>query len=87
MAPGVKVIGLPSVKYRAKVPPIAPATAALFGGANVMVVGLPVVVKESVPVAEKKPLMESARATATLLTARADSTRRRFMIIVGVSGL
>jgi hypothetical protein len=78
MGPEAKVIGLPSVKYVMKVPPIAPATAEV-PGANVRVRG-GVAVKESVPVAEKKPLMESACATATLLMARAKSIKRRFII-------
>ena len=38
-------------------------------------------VKESVPVAEKKPLMESAWAIGTLLKARAESIARRFSIV------
>jgi hypothetical protein len=73
MGPVANVIGLPSVKYVAKVPPIAPATTEV-PGANVR----DELVKESVPVAEKNPLMESAWATAALLTARAaTSTARR----------
>ena len=79
MGPEAKVIGLPSVKYVAKVPPIDPATWEV-PGENVMVMGDPVVVKESVPVAEKKPLMESAWATAAVLTAKAVSTSRRLSI-------
>jgi hypothetical protein len=42
-------------------------------------------VKESVPLAEKKPLMESAWATAALLIAKAVSTMRR-LIMVGPPG-
>jgi len=38
-------------------------------------------VKESVPVAEKKPLMESAWATAALLTAMAVITTRRLSMV------
>jgi hypothetical protein len=77
MGPEAKVIGLPSVKYVAKVPPIAPATEEV-PGANVRVRG-GVEVKESVPIAEKNPVMGTACATATLL-ARAESIRRRFII-------
>jgi hypothetical protein len=85
MGPEVlKLITLPPVKYVAKVPPIAEITEGVVGllGTNVRVKG-GVAVKESFPVAEKKPVMESARAKATLLKARAVSTRRRFIIIVG----
>jgi hypothetical protein len=78
MGPEAKVIGLPSVKYVAKVPPIAPATTEV-PGANVRVRG-GVAVKESDPVAEKNPVMGTACATATLLIARAESTRRRFIM-------
>jgi|SRR6267378_1309619 len=77
MGPVANVIGLPSVKKLAKVPPIAPATTEVWGGANVRVE----LVKESVPVAEKKPLMESAWATATLLTAMAVNTTRRLSMV------
>jgi hypothetical protein len=57
---------------------MAPATTEV-PGANVRVE----VEKESVPVAEKKPLMESAWATAALLTAKAAaSTARRLSIVV-----
>jgi len=41
-------------------------------------------VKESTPVAEKKPLMESARATAALLIAKAVNMTRRFIIMGGL---
>jgi hypothetical protein len=43
-------------------------------------------VKDSVPVEEKKPLMESAWATATLLTARAARTTKRLIIKKGSPG-
>jgi len=43
-------------------------------------------VKESTPVAEKKPLMESARATAALLIAKAVNMTRRFIIMGGLPG-
>jgi len=56
MGPVANVIGLPSVKKLAKVPPIAPATTEVWGGANVRVE----LVKESVPFAEKNPEMELA---------------------------
>ena|SRR5438874_11639636 len=77
MGPVAKVIGLPSVKYEAKVPPIAPATTEFWGGANVRVEA----VKESVPVAEKNPLIESAWATAALLTAKAANKTRRLSMV------
>ena len=81
MGPEAKFIGLPVVKYVAKVPPTAGWTMLVAGGLNVMVVGVPVTVKESPPKAAKKPLMESACATeATLLKARAKSVRRRVLI-------
>ena len=71
MVPVAKVIGLPSVKYVAKVPPIAePSATWEVPGLKVRINGA-VAVKESLPVAEKNPVMESARATATLLKARA----------------
>jgi hypothetical protein len=38
-------------------------------------------VKESVPLAEKKPLMESACATAALLIAKAVNTTRRLSMV------
>src|SRR5438270_13914494 len=38
-------------------------------------------VKESTPVAEKKPLIESAWATAALLTAKAANTTRRLSMV------
>jgi hypothetical protein len=79
MGPAAKVMGLPSVRYVAKVPPMAPATTEFWGGAKVRVE----VVKESVPVAEKNPLMESAWATAALLTAKAAaSTARRLNMVI-----
>jgi hypothetical protein len=57
---------------------MAPATTEV-PGANIRVE----VVKESVPVAEKKPLMESAWATAALLTAKAAaSTARRLNMVI-----
>jgi hypothetical protein len=82
MGPGAKVIGLPVVKNVPKVvPPIVGWTVEVAGGLNVMV---PVVgegkVKESPPKAPKKPVMESACATAALLMARAKSIKRRFII-------
>jgi hypothetical protein len=87
MGPVANVIGLPSVKKVAKVPPIAPATTEV-PGANVRVPVGDGAVKESTPVAEKKPLMESAWATAAVLTAKAASTNRRLnMGISGVSGI
>jgi hypothetical protein len=43
-------------------------------------------VKDSVPVEEKKPLMESAWATATLLTARAARTTKRLKIKKSLRG-
>jgi hypothetical protein len=51
-------------------------------GANVRVE----LVKESTPVAEKKPLMESAWATAALLIAKAVNMTRRLIIMVGLRG-
>jgi hypothetical protein len=51
---------------------MAPATTEVLG-ANERVE----LVKESTPVAEKKPLMESAWATAAELTAKAVRTTRR----------
>jgi hypothetical protein len=77
IGPVVNVIGLPSVKKLKKVPPIAPATTEVWGGAKVR----DEAVKESVPVAEKKPLMESAWATATVLTAMAVNTTRRLSMV------
>lgn len=71
--PARKLIALPSARYEAKVPPIAPATCALL---NVMVE----VVKESVPVAEKYPLMESARA-AILPVTKIERINKRFSIV------
>src|ERR1700729_2119899 len=83
MGPEAKVSGLPAVKYVANVPPIDGWTEEVFGS-KVMV---PVVgdgnVKESLPKAPKKPVMESACATATLLTARTESIRKR--LIMGFS--
>jgi hypothetical protein len=78
MGPAAKLIALPSVKYVMKVPPIAPATEEV-PGANVRVRG-GVAVKESVPIAEKKPLIGVAWATATLLIARAENIRSRFIM-------
>ncbi len=73
MGPEAKVIGLPSVKYVAKVPPIEEPNATWeVPGAKVRVKGA-AAVKESLPVAEKKPVMESAWATATLHKAKASS--------------
>ncbi len=43
-------------------------------------------VKDSVPVEEKKPLMESAWATATLLRDRAARTTKRLNINRGLRG-
>jgi hypothetical protein len=78
MGPEAKVIGLPSVKYVAKVPPIAPATEEV-PGANVRVRG-GVAVKESVPLAEKKPLIGVAWAMAAELTVKAVKTTMRLSI-------
>jgi hypothetical protein len=80
MGPEAKVIGLPSVKYVAKVPPIVEPNATwAVPGAKVRVRGA-VEVKESLPVAEKNPVMESARATATLPIAKAERTMTRLSI-------
>jgi hypothetical protein len=78
MGPEAKVIGLPSVKYVAKVPPIDPATTEV-PGANVRVRG-GVAVKESDPVAEKNPLMGTAWAMAAELTVKAVKTTMRLSI-------
>jgi hypothetical protein len=86
MVLGTKVIGLPPVKYVRKVPPIVPPSTWDVLGVNVMVVGLPEIVKESPPVAAKKPLMESARATAMVPKARTESMKRRFTMVVLLGG-
>jgi hypothetical protein len=70
------VTGFPSVKYVAKVPPIAPATTEVPGAKETVEL-----VKESVPVALTKPLMESAWATAALLIAKAVNTTRRLSMV------
>src|SRR5260370_929674 len=80
MGPVANVIGLPSVKKLKKVPPIAPATTEVPGAKVRDPVG-DGAVKESVPVAEKKPLMESAWATAALPTAMAVNTTRRLSMV------
>jgi hypothetical protein len=80
MVPEAKVIGLPSVKYVAKVPPIAPPITE--PGSNVRV-RAGVVVKISPPLdesLEKKPVMESARAAAVVLIAKAATMIQRFII-------
>jgi hypothetical protein len=79
MGPEAKMIGLPVVKYVAKVPPMDGCTEEV-PGANVMVLGLPVSVKESLPKAPKKPLMESACAIAVELTAKAAKRATRLSI-------
>jgi hypothetical protein len=80
-APERKVTGFPSVKNVAKVPPIAPATEEV-PGAKVIVE----LVKESLPLALKNPLMESAWATAALLIAKAVNTTRRLSMVISVTG-
>jgi hypothetical protein len=87
MEPTAKVIELPSVKYVPKVPPIAEPNATWeVPGAKVRVRGA-VVVKESLPVAEKKPLMESARATETLPKAKAESATESTTVRLSMFGL
>jgi hypothetical protein len=78
MGPEAKLSGLPAVKYRPKVPPIAGSTVEVPGAKVRVPPGGKV--KESFPKAPKKPVMESACATATLLVARTKSMRRRFII-------
>jgi hypothetical protein len=78
MGPGAKLSGLPAVKYRANVPPIDGSTVEVPGAKVMVPPGGKV--NESFPKAPKKPVMESACATAAELVARTKSIRRRFII-------
>jgi hypothetical protein len=77
MVPEAKVIGLPSVKYVAKVPVIAPPITEPGNNVTVLAVKVSPPLDESL---EKKPVMESARAAAVVLIAKAATMIQRFII-------
>ena len=78
MGPEAKLSGLPAVKYRAKVPPIDGSTVEVPGAKVRVPPGG--TVNESFPKAPKKPVMESACATAAQLIAKAVTTTMRLSI-------
>jgi hypothetical protein len=85
MGPGAKLSGLPAVKYRANVPPIDGSTVEVPGAKVRVPPGGKV--NESFPKAPKKPVMESARATAAELIAKAVRTTMRLSIGFSELGL